>query len=248
MKAKASSRALPPDAAPLRGAGEAQTVMAAVYPPRCWPAVFRRKGGAVLEKANINWQYPPPRKGLLGALDRFIGPGATSAEIWLQIVPSVLAGIGAPVYAILNGVEWNIVQLVLAGLFAFDMMGGIVTNATSTAKRWYHRKGQGFGHHFAFTGVHAVHLFLVAWLFRSQDWGFFGATTAYLLVASVIILKSPLYLRRPLAYLLYAIALLVSIYGFAPTVGLEWFLPFFYLKLLVSHLLREEPYRPLSET
>lgn len=201
-----------------------------------------------MEKINIHWQYPLPRKGLLGALDKFIGPGATRAEIWLQIVPAVLAGIGAPVYAILKGVHWNTAQLVLAGLFAFDMTGGIVTNATSTAKRWYHREGQGFWHHLIFTAVHVIHLFIVAWLFRALDWGFFGVTSSYLLVASIIILKAPLYLQRPLAYLLYAIALLISIYGFAPTVGLEWFLPFFYLKLLISHLLREEPYRPLSET
>jgi len=197
---------------------------------------------------NINWKYPPPRKNLLGALDRFIGPGATSAEVWLQIVPPVLAGISIPLYAILSSLEWNIAQLFVAGLLAFDMTGGIITNATSTAKRWYHRDGQGFQQHFVSSTAHIVHLFLVAWLFRSLDWGFFVATTLYLLVATVIILKSPLYLCRPVAYLLYAIALLMGVYGFTPTVGLEWFLPFFYLKLLISHLLREEPYRPTSET
>jgi len=196
----------------------------------------------------INWEYPQPRKGLLGALDRFIGPGATSAEVWLQIVPSVLAGIMAPAYAILNDLGWNIAQLVVAGLFAFDMTGGIVTNATSTAKRWYHREGQGFWQHFVFAAVHVVHLFIVSWLFRSLDWGFFGITASYLLIASVIILRSPQYLRRPIAFLLYAIALLMSMYCLVPTTGLEWFLPFFYMKLLVSHLLREEPYRPPSET
>jgi hypothetical protein len=30
--------------------------------------------------------------------------------------------------------------------------------------------------------------------------------------------------------------------------GLEWFLPLFYLKLLVSHLPTEEPYRPAAES
>ena len=197
---------------------------------------------------SINWKYPPPRAGLWGALDIFIGPGATPAEIWLQSVPAVLAGIAAPLYASSSGLGWSGVQLAVAGLFAFDMTGGIVTNATSTAKRWYHREGQGFWQHFAFTAVHAVHLFVVAWLFRALDWGFFGVTTAYLLVATAVILESPLYLRRPLALLLYALALLVSIYGLTPTVGLEWFLPFFYLKLLVSHLPKEEPYRPAGES
>ena len=195
-----------------------------------------------------NWKYPQPRKGLWGALDRFIGPGATTAEVWLQIVPSVLAAIMAPAYALLNNLGWDATQLVVAGLFAFDMAGGIITNATSTAKRWYHREGQGFRQHFTFVAAHVIHLFVVSWLFLSFDWGFFGITTSYLLIASVLILRSPQYLQRPIAFLLYAIALLMSIYLLEPIVGLEWFLPFFYLKLLVSHLLREEPYRPLSKT
>lgn len=32
----------------------------------------------------INWDYPQPRAGLAGALDRFFGPGTTRAEAWLQ--------------------------------------------------------------------------------------------------------------------------------------------------------------------
>lgn len=201
-----------------------------------------------MKTMNINWQYPPPRKGLLGTLDRFIGPGATPAELWLQIMPPILAGVSAPIYAIMTNSGWNIIQLVVVGLLAFDMIGGIITNATSTGKRWYHRERQGFWQHFIFTAVHIFHLFIVAWLFRALDWGYFVTTTLYLFGASAIILKSPLYLRRPGAYLCYALSLLINIYGFKPTVGLEWFLPFFYLKLLVSHLLREEPYRPLGET
>jgi hypothetical protein len=197
--------------------------------------------------ANINWEYPRPRKGLAGALDKFIGPGATPAELWLQIVTAVLAGLAAPAYAILKGLDWNIPQLTVAGLFAADLAGGIVTNATSAAKRWYHRAGQGALQHFVFVAAHIGHIFVVAWLFRSMDWLFFGVASSYLLIASVIILGAPQYLRRPIAFLLYAVSLLVSMYALSPTPGLEWFLPFFYLKLLVSHLLREEPYRPSSE-
>jgi len=36
----------------------------------------------------------------------------------------------------------------------------------------------------------------------------------------------------------------LTINCFAAPQGLEWFLPLFYLKLLISHVLREEPYRP----
>lgn len=38
-------------------------------------------------------EIPAPRSGWQGQLDRFIGPGATPAEIVLQFVPSAIAAI-----------------------------------------------------------------------------------------------------------------------------------------------------------
>lgn len=68
-----------------------------------------------------------------------------------------------------------------------------------------------------------------------------------MMISSCLVLMSALYLQRPIALVMYAGALLLSLYWFEAPVGLEWFLPLFYLKLLVSHILREEPYRPESE-
>ena len=195
----------------------------------------------------INWQFPQPRSGLNGALDKFIGPGATPAEIWLELMPALLAAVAAPAWAIFSGQGWSTLQLIIAGVIAFDMVGGIATNATSTAKRWYHRPGQTFRDHIGFTALHVLHLAVVAWLFRGGDWVFALGASAFLLIAAAIILLVPLYLQRPTAFLLYALSLLLALYVFSPTPGLEWFLPFFYLQLLVSHLVREEPYRPASE-
>ncbi|MCT7952316.1 hypothetical protein NG798_21195 [Ancylothrix sp. C2] len=78
--------------------------------------------------------------------------------------------------------------------------------------------------------------------FREGDWGFWFGTSGYLLGASVLILRSPLYLQRPVALGLYGLSLLGNCYLVSPTSGLEWFLPFFFLKILVSHLLPETPY------
>ncbi|MEL6187918.1 MAG: hypothetical protein AAFU79_25120, partial [Myxococcota bacterium] len=69
-------------------------------------------------------------------------------------------------------------------------------------------------------------------------------TGGYLVSAAVLILGVPQYLQRPVAYGTYAGAILLSLYAAATPAGLEWFLPVFYLKLLVSHLPKEEPYRP----
>ncbi len=193
--------------------------------------------------ARIDWHYPEPREGLAGAWDQFIGPGATRAEVLLQLAAAVAAPLALLIYARAVGIGWSPVQTIVALLLAFDLAGGVVTNATSSAKRWYHRAGQGFWQHLLFIAVH-VHPFVVAWLFRDGDWVFAVVLYGYLLAAAVIVLRVPLYLQRPTALILFCGALLLNSYVFPPTPGLEWFVPLFYLKLLVSHLLREEPYRP----
>lgn len=132
-------------------------------------------------------------------------------------------------------------QLAVAALLALDLVGGVVTNATAAAKRWYHRPGQGFRQHFGFVAVH-LHPFLVAWLFLDGNWGFGAIVYGYLLLAALLILWPPLYIQRPLAMVLWLVGLLIGLYGVALPAGLEWFVPVFYLKLLVSHLLKELPF------
>jgi hypothetical protein len=205
------------------------------------------KDQEIIKDPRINWDYPQPRSGIAGSLDKFFGPGTTRAEAWIEGVFCTAAAIAMPLYAYLNGFDWNLIQYILATLIAFDMVGGIITNATSSAKRWYHRPGQGFKEHYSFIALHVGYLFLVAWLFRSMDWAYFGVISAILLLAAFIVLRVPLYLRRPLAFGMVVITLLINSYGFSPTVGLEWFIPFLFIKLIASHALREEPYRPESE-
>ncbi|MBE9067652.1 hypothetical protein IQ260_13405 [Leptolyngbya cf. ectocarpi LEGE 11479] len=190
--------------------------------------------------------YEPviPRKGWKGQLDRFIGPGATQAELILQSVPSVAAAIAAPLYALTLPIDWTVWQLGAIAILSFDLVGGILTNATAAAKRWYHRPGQGWQQHMTFVSVHLFHIGLVALLFRGGDGLFFAGVSSYLLLAAGLILASPLYLQRPIALGLYGLSLVCDLTLFTPTPGLEWFLPLFFLKLLVSHLLKESPYRP----
>jgi len=192
----------------------------------------------------IDWEHPEPRTGIRGSLDKFIGPGATKAEIALQLYIPLIAVIAAPLYATTLPIEWNVLQFVVCALLAGDMVGGFITNATSTAKRWYHRKGQTFNNHLKFILTHLLHLLLVSWLYLSLDLLWVAYAGAYLIIASICILKSEVYLQRPVSLSLYGGAILLTIYALDAPVGLEWFLPLFYLKLLVSHLPREEPYRP----
>ncbi len=192
----------------------------------------------------IDWNYPQVRKGLAGAIDKFIGPGATKSEILLQTIPVIIAAVVAPLYALYSVKYWSLIQYLICSLLAFDTIGGVITNATSSAKRWYHRKGQGFKQHLGFIFIHLFHLLLVAWLFIGFDIKWFLVTSVYLVIASITILKTSLYLQRPIALLMFTIGLLISLYVLPEIKGLEWFLPLFYLKLLVGHLPKEEPYRP----
>ena len=195
----------------------------------------------------INWNFPSPRPGLAGALDKFIGPGATRAELTLQFGLPALAAIAAPLYASHVVENWSWLQYAVCCILAFDTAGGIITNATSSAKRWYHRAGQGFKQHFGMASVHLVHLLVVSWLYLAFDVRWFLVSGGYLLVGSAVVLWVSQYLQRPVALIVFGCALLISLYVLPQPVGLEWFLPLFYLKLLVSHLPKEEPYRPPSE-
>ena len=191
----------------------------------------------------INWNYSPPTN----ALDRFIGPDTTRAEVALQFIPTLMLTLGLIAIAIVNAWDWTPVQFIVAGILTLDMVGGVITNATSSAKRWYHRAGQGFRQHMLFVLIHIAQLILVMVFFDPGNWAFVLGSYGYLVLASLVILLTPLYLQRPLAGLLLVTGFFLSLYVLPVPQHFEWFLPVFYTKLLSSHLLREEPYRPAAE-
>lgn len=188
-----------------------------------------------------------PREGMSGLLDRFVGPGATPAELALQFVLPLGAAVAAVTYAAYAIESWTVIQYILCAVLAFDIVGGIITNSTSSGKRWYHRTGQGFPQHFGFVMLHLGHLVIVSWLFLTFDLLWLVTAGIYLLIAGLAVILSPLYLQRPVALVMYAGSVLLALYVLASPPGMEWFLPLFYLKLLVAHLPREEAYRPERE-
>lgn len=179
---------------------------------------------------------PKPRPGLPGLADRLIGPDATRAEWLLNGVPALVAAALAPLYAYALEPGWTLLQYLVAALLAFDIVGGVVTNATASGRRWYHRPQVGAKGQFGFVALHLLHLALVSWLFLGWDAAWLVAAAGWLLFAALAVLGSPAYLRRPLAMLGCAVGLLLALLVLPQPIGLEWFLPLFYLKLLGSHL------------
>ena len=179
---------------------------------------------------------PLPRPGLRGLVDRVVGPGASRGELLLNIVPALAAAFAAPIYAAQIGVDWSAFAYVVAALLALDLVGGVATTASRSGRRWYHGPDHGAGRHLAFIVPHILHLVLVSWLFLDSDVLWVVVAGGYLLAAALAVLAVPADLRRPLAMLAYAGSLVLALFVLAAPLGLEWFLPIYYLKLLVSYL------------
>ena len=193
---------------------------------------------------HIDRRIPEPRKGWRGKIDGLIGPGATAAEKALQIwIPLAAMGIVCGIGLYL-GHEWTWVQYAVAAILAFDTVGGIATNLTSAAKRWNFRPGNGLKQHMLFAGLHVVQLTLLSYFFLDFDIVWIVLVYAYLMLSIAFILAWPLYLQRPVSGLVYAVSIVFCIYVFRSPEHLEWFLPLFFFKLQIGHIVREEPYRP----
>lgn len=186
---------------------------------------------------------PRPRSSIAGVWDRLIGPGATVAESMLTALWALACTAAAVAYALSSDLGWSPLQVVVVALVSLDVGGGIADNASNSAKEWFHRSAQGPKQHLLFVLAH-VHPFVLALAFPALGWGTAAALYAYLLVAALVVVLAPLYLKRPAAFVLYCGALLLSLYVLDAPRGLEWFAPFFFLKLLLAHLLPEQAYRP----
>jgi hypothetical protein len=191
-----------------------------------------------------DWNYPAPRSGFRGLLDKAFGPGYTRPELRLQLAVPVLAAILVFLLAVQADLGWTLLQHIVAAFLTLDGVGGVITNSTSSAKRWFHRATQGPVQHLGFVTAHLLHFAIVAWVFANGSLHWFIGASAYLLISAPLVVYSPIYLQRPVAGALLALGFIVNAL-YLPTIeGLQWLLPVFYLKLLGAHLTREEPYRP----
>ncbi|AHC14075.1 hypothetical protein [Salinispira pacifica] len=195
--------------------------------------------------SHSNWRFPEPGTGPAGILDQLTGPGPEQAELVLQFGAAVLSAGAAGIWyaSRSSGPVW---LLAVTIFLAFDIGGGVITNATSTAKRWFHRQDRSAWSHMAFQMAHLLHIAVVSFLYGDARWTLLLILSGALIAGSGIVLLTPLYLKRPAAFGLYgAMVVLLPRLAEVPA-GLEWFIPLFYLKLILGHLLPEEPYRPGS--
>lgn len=174
------------------------------------------------------------RRGFLGLCDRLIGPEATLAEITLILTASLAGGAAAALRLCQVGANGWLV--VVGAALGFDLIGGVVANATSATKRWYHRPGSTIRGHVIFLLPHVGHVAVVAWLFLNGNWRYFGAVVTLTAAAAGGVLASPPRLKCPVAVGLCLASMGGWYYWLGPTPGLEWFVPALLLKLVGGHL------------
>lgn len=200
------------------------------------------------EKAGV--RAAPIQWGYSGRADPICGTGATRAE---RLLAYGMAALFTGIILVANHYQgappidgWRIALL---AFFAFDIAGGAVANMLNSCKRFYHtglKAGEGYGARLAknstlFTAVH-VHPMIAAYFFHGN---MANAAVWYVLLqlSVALILALPLYLRRAGATAAIVLALLGS-QSFLPLgAGLEWFIPCLFIKMVLGHAVREEPYR-----
>jgi hypothetical protein len=190
-----------------------------------------------------DWTLAGPDRGLRAATHNFSGNRRTTAERILAVAAMLVTALVALAAGMMADRDLAVWQFAVLMLLAIDLGGGVFVNASAAAKRWYHRAGVPGWHHWAFVAVH-LHPFLVAWLFPEAGWRWAACLYTATVIAAAAVLCVPLYLRRPVAMALAALILAVLPLAAAVPLHLAWIAPVFVIKLLIAHLLHEEPYAP----
>ena len=193
--------------------------------------------------AKIDWNYE-------GKPDELMGTGATKAEKIIAylgglIIPFVLAFLG--IYGIVHWTWW---QWIIAIAIGADISAGAVANALNSCKRFYHspikpreEKYRLAKNQIFFTALHVYPL--IIWLgFDRTNWLFAVIWYTLLLFSTWVIGRTPLYLQRPASIIIVLIVILANAYFITPIPGFEWLAPLLFIKIIIGHAVREEPYRP----
>jgi hypothetical protein len=196
----------------------------------------------------IEWAYH-------GEPDPLFGTGATQVEkglVWVTALFTVL--LYGYLYA-RGDLNWALWQYLVAGVIALDVGGGVVANSLNSCKRFYHSPVRmdepgwvrWLKRPMTFVLLH-VHPFVVARLYGDGSWGAGLFWYGLLVISGLIVVRVPLYLRRPVAMALTLGALVIHGYVVPLASGFAWLIPALFLKIVYGHLVREEPYRPPGES
>ncbi|MFG3442211.1 hypothetical protein ACGF0J_33630 [Nonomuraea sp. NPDC047897] len=196
-------------------------------------------------RAEIDWEIPATPPGWRGALERFMGPGKTRAERRMEIAGSLACMALLGWHLLAAPIQGGWPQWAVTAVIGLDLVGGVMTNATNAAKRWYHRKAPRA--RLGFVAAHLTYLAAMAFVVLDAAWGWFFANSALLLAGALLVETVKLEAKRPAAMAAYMAAVLVNLTALPVPENLEWFTVLFFLKLLVCYLVPEAPMRSAAE-
>lgn len=184
-----------------------------------------------------------PRPGPSGPArpwDRMTGSGAdrsATIAIIAATVFAILLAIGAAIGA---EVSWRWWQWLLVLALSADLGSGLVANALTTTKRWYHRPHVAEWRRIAFTGLH-LHLPLLA-LAIPDAIGMLAAWLGYLWLVggATALLAVPDRLRLGVAICLTLLGTVLLARLIPLTGAIGWMPLALMLKLLVGHMVGPE--------
>lgn len=197
-----------------------------------------------IKGANIDWNCS-------GQFGFTAGYSPTKAESNLANYAAFLAPV--LLYALSwQHLGWSWVQIVVASLLALDMVGGVITNSLGSMKRFLHTDqqpelelswlGKLVGSKLLFPAIHFQIFALPLCFDVSWSYAFFWYCA---MMASILLIHYlPLYLHRPVALTIVMLSIMLAPVMFVAPVGMEWLAPIYMIKLVLSHGVREEPYRP----
>ncbi|MEU1868373.1 hypothetical protein [Streptomyces gardneri] len=192
----------------------------------------------------VVWDIPETPPGFAGRVERFMGPGKSRSEAAVEA-----AGLAVCALLLFAGIrasgawhEWSGPQCAVVALVGLDLIGGVLTNATNAAKRWYHRPApRARRSRLLFVSAHVLHLLAVGLITLSGDWRWTLGNVALLLTGAAVVEFTPLHLKRLVSVIALMTAVLVNLFWLEVPYVLGWFAPLFFLKLLVCHLVPEAP-------
>lgn len=181
------------------------------------------------------------------------GPQATTAELQLQFVPPFIYSILLLYRAVHLALLESALHYIIFFTLTFDITGGVLTTATLAGKAAYHhhqhqqQRSSSSPHsssttislsqdHVLFSVAHAVHVLVVAVMFRDiLDVTFFLQVSTLLLLSSAVVMSVPDYLKNVTAFIAVLNAVFLDLYVWGPTKSLEWFVPFLFIKVCVGY-------------
>jgi hypothetical protein len=191
----------------------------------------------------VNWDYT-------GKPDALMGTGATRAEKTIAYLSGLLVPLALVLLGLKGIVHWVWWQWIIALAIGADISAGAVANALNSCKRFYHspiqpgeEKYRSIKNPILFSAMHVYPL--IIWLaFDRTNWIFGIVWYTLLVLCAWLVGQVPLYLQRPAAVMLIVFVLLANAYLIQSIPGFEWLAPLLFIKIILGHAVREEPYRP----